>query len=149
MNKKVNSDFKQMIKDKPGGENLSLCYSCGSCTATCPVSEQLETFNPRLIIKKCLLGFEEEILSVEDIWQCVQCRRCVSACPQKVRFADIVKVLRELAVEKGNFSEDLEKNLNSFDKSILRFRLESLAGVLAGKKEFSELELKAGDDQDA
>ncbi len=155
MNNKLNKDFKQTIKNRPGGENLSLCYSCGSCTATCPVSEQRESFNPRLMIKKCLLGFSDEILEGKEIWQCIQCRRCVSACPQNVRFADIVKVLRELAVEKGNFSDELAQKLDSFDKKLLRYRLNSVDEVLEGNKEFAEidltsdLELEAGDEENA
>ncbi len=142
----MNKDFKQTIKNRPGGENLSLCYSCGSCTATCPVSEQVEDFNPRLIIKKSLLGFSEEVLSGEEIWQCIQCRRCVSACPQNVRFADIVRVLRELAVEEGHFAEDLEERLDDYDKEVLRYRLEILEEVLAGDKDFEDFSLKAGGD---
>ncbi len=142
----MNKEFKQTIKGRPGGENLSLCYSCGSCTATCPVSEQVESFNPRLIIKKSLLGFQEEVLSGEEIWQCIQCRRCVSACPQNVRFADIVRVLRELAVEEEYYQEDLEARLDDFDKKVLRFRLDSLEEVLTGDKDFSDIELKAGGD---
>ena len=142
----MDTKFKQTIKNRPGGENLSLCYSCGSCTATCPVSEQKENFNPRLIIKKSLLGFKKEVLSGKEIWQCVQCRRCVSACPQNVRFADIIKVLRELAVEEDYYEEDLADKLDSFDKDILRYRLETLEKVLAGEKKFSEMNLKAGGD---
>ncbi len=142
----MNKKFKQTIKDRPGGENLSLCYSCGSCTGTCPVSEQVETFNPRLIIKKCLLGFSEEVLSGKEIWQCIQCQRCVAACPQNVRFADIIRVLRELAVEQDYFEEDLEEKLDSFDKDVLRFRLDKLEKVLSGEKKFSDISLKAGGD---
>lgn len=126
----MNSEFKRTVKSRPGGENLSLCFSCGSCTGTCPVSEQRESFNPRLIIKKALLGFEEEILKGEEIWHCIQCRRCVSACPQNVRFADIVRVLRRLAVEEGHYDEELEDELDEFDRDILRYRINSVEKAL-------------------
>ncbi|MGM0414251.1 MAG: 4Fe-4S dicluster domain-containing protein [Bacillota bacterium] len=131
--KELDHKFKDEIKSKPGGENLSLCFSCGSCTATCPVSEEEEDFNPRLIIKKALLGFKEELLSELTIWQCIQCRRCVSACPQNVRFADIIRVLREMAVEAGYYSEELEAELDKFDRSLVSYRLKSLEKVESGK----------------
>ncbi len=131
--KELDLKFKEEIKSKPGGENLSLCFSCGSCTATCPVSEEEESFNPRLMIKKSLLGYKEELLSELTIWQCIQCRRCVSACPQNVRFADIIRVLRELSVSAGYYSEDLEEELEKFDQNLVKYRLKSLERVQSGK----------------
>ncbi len=131
--KELDIKFKEEIKSKPGGENLSLCFSCGSCTATCPVSEEEESFNPRLMIKKSLLGYKEELLSELTIWQCIQCRRCVSACPQNVRFADIIRVLRELSVSAGYYSEDLEEELEKFDQNLVKYRLKSLERVQSGK----------------
>ncbi|MFW5855698.1 MAG: 4Fe-4S dicluster domain-containing protein [Bacillota bacterium] len=145
-NKELKLDFKKEIMSRPGGENLSLCYSCGSCTATCPVSEEREDFNPRLIIKKSLLGFKEEVLSGIEIWQCIQCRRCVSACPQNVRFADIVRVLREMAVEEDYYSGELNKDLDDFDQKVLRYRLDSVEKVLSGNSDWeSELPDNGGE----
>lgn len=138
----MNSEFKRTIKSRPGGENLSLCFSCGSCTGTCPVSEQRESFNPRLMIKKALLGFKEELLSGEEIWQCIQCRRCVSACPQNVRFADIVRVLRKLSVEEGYYEEDLEAELDELDRNVLRYRLNSVEKALEGSGDLSDYTLE-------
>ncbi|MGM0420118.1 MAG: 4Fe-4S dicluster domain-containing protein [Bacillota bacterium] len=134
----LNLKFKEEVKSRPGGENLSLCYSCGSCTATCPVSEEVEEFNPRLMIKKALLGYEEELLSGEELWQCIQCRRCVSACPQNVRFADIIRVLREMAVEGDYYPAELEAELDRFDRQVLKYRLESLGKVLAGESSWAD-----------
>lgn len=138
----MNSEFKRTIKSRPGGENLSLCFSCGSCTGTCPVSEQRESFNPRLMIKKALLGFEEELLAGDEIWQCIQCRRCVSACPQNVRFADIVRVLRQLAVEEGYQEEELESELDEFDRNVLRYRINSVDEVLEDKGDLRDYTLE-------
>lgn len=121
---------------------MSLCFSCGSCTGTCPVSEQMESFNPRLIIKKALLGFKDEILSGDEIWQCIQCRRCVSACPQNVRFADIVRVLRDMAVEEGYYPEGLAEKLDEFDRNVLKYRLNSVEEALEGDEDLSKYALE-------
>ncbi|SDL19916.1 4Fe-4S dicluster domain-containing protein [Halarsenatibacter silvermanii] len=138
----MNSEFKRTVQDRPGGENLSLCFSCGSCTGTCPVAEQRESFNPRLMIKKALLGFEEELLDGEEIWQCIQCRRCVSACPQNVRFADIVRVLRRMAVEEDYCDAGLEQELDELDKNVLRYRLNSVEEALESDRAPTEYTLE-------
>ena len=35
----LDSKFKYEVSEQPGGENLTLCFSCGICTAGCPVTE--------------------------------------------------------------------------------------------------------------
>jgi heterodisulfide reductase subunit C len=52
-----------------------------------------------------LYGMREEVLSGEAIWKCAHCLTCLERCPQDVKFAEIIKALRVLAVkeaEKGN-----------------------------------------------
>ena len=41
---------------------LSKCHQCGVCTATCPVREIEERFNPRRIMKLAKLGLKELVL---------------------------------------------------------------------------------------
>ncbi len=122
----MDKNFKNEVSKRPGGENLTLCYSCGSCTATCPVSKVDDTFNPRLIIKKTLLGYREEVLNNDDLWKCIQCRRCVSHCPQNVKFADIMRVLRDMSIEEGYYDENVLSDINEYDENLLKYRLEKV-----------------------
>ncbi|MFW5985927.1 MAG: 4Fe-4S dicluster domain-containing protein [Halanaerobiales bacterium] len=144
----MNSNFKNEVSKRPGGENLNLCYSCGSCTATCPVSEVDTSFNPRLIIKKTQLGFKEEVLNNDDLWKCVQCRRCVAHCPQNVKFADIIRVLRNMAIEEGYYPETMIDNLDHLDQTLLKYRLAAVLEHLQDKKDIEEVikEVEAGGD---
>ncbi len=135
----MDKNFKNEVMARPGGENLSLCYSCGSCTATCPVAELDDTFNPRVMIKKTLLGFKEEVLNNDDLWKCIQCRRCVSHCPQNVRFADIIRVLRDLSVEEGYYSEELLDEVSNFDKDLLNVRIQTVSDHINEGKDFDEV----------
>jgi len=135
----MDKNFKNEVMARPGGENLSLCYSCGSCTATCPVAELDDTFNPRVMIKKTLLGFKEEVLDNDDLWKCIQCRRCVSHCPQNVRFADIIRVLRDLSVEEGYYSEELLDEVSNFDKDLLNVRIQTVSDHINEGKDFDEV----------
>jgi heterodisulfide reductase subunit C len=110
--------FKEDIKKIPGGERLLNCYLCGTCTAGCPVSEIDESFNPRKIMRKILLGMKDDVLASEDIWLCQQCHTCVAHCPQDVRFADIIDVLREMAVKEGYVDADIAEKIQKTDSEI-------------------------------
>ncbi len=131
----MDKNFKNEVSNRPGGENITLCYSCGSCTATCPVSEVDDTFNPRLIIKKTLLGCKEEVLDNDDLWKCIQCRRCVSHCPQNVKFADIMRVLRDMSIEEGYYDQDVLTDIEANDKELLKYRLNNVDQYLNEDKE--------------
>ncbi len=97
----MDGDFKYEVASRPGAAFFKRCFSCGTCTASCPVSEIDETFNPRLIIRQALLGMKKDLLSSELLWFCAQCYTCSARCPQDVRFTDVMAVLRDLAVEQG------------------------------------------------
>jgi len=104
--------FKYKIANAPGGESLMNCFACGKCSAVCPISEVNEEFKPRKIIHMILLGMREEVLSNEFIWLCATCDACSFRCPQKVRMADIMSVVRKIAEDEGyvpyNFNKQME-----------------------------------------
>jgi len=92
----LDSRFKYDVAAHPGGENIKLCFACGTCTAGCPVAEIDKEFNPRKIIRQVLLGMREEVLSSPVIWRCVQCYSCTAKCPQNVKFREINRYKRRL-----------------------------------------------------
>lgn len=97
----LDPQFKYDVARHPGGENITLCYACGTCTACCPVAAVDEEFNPRKIIRQVLLGQRKQVLSDPVIWRCIQCYACTSQCPQHVKFRDVLRALREMAVAEG------------------------------------------------
>ena len=101
MGSKLDKDFKYEIASRPGAAFFKRCFSCGTCTASCPVSDIDENFNPRLFIRQALLGMREHLLSSKELLYCTQCYTCYARCPQDVRFTDVMAVLREMAVEGG------------------------------------------------
>jgi heterodisulfide reductase subunit C len=48
-----------------------------------------------------LLGMRKEVLSSPVIWLCLQCYACTAKCPQNVRFREVIRALREMAVKEG------------------------------------------------
>ena len=123
--------FKNDVRNTAGGANLLNCFLCGSCTACCPVNEIDNDYNPRKIMRLVLLDMEDEVLKPGEIWKCNQCHNCVAHCPQDVRFADIVRVLREMAIEKGYRDKTLSEKIYLLDDKLKRQRLEKIKEVLA------------------
>jgi heterodisulfide reductase subunit C len=93
--------FKLLIASEPGGENIKRCFSCGTCTASCPVREVTDRYNPRRIIRMALLGMKKEVLSSQFIWLCSSCYTCFERCPQDVRIPELMNALKNIAVKEG------------------------------------------------
>jgi len=123
-------NFKNIVLTHPGGDHVLDCFLCGTCTAGCPVSEIDENFNPRKIMRQILYGMKEEILSDGEIWKCYQCHTCVAHCPQDVRFADIIRVLREIAVSEGFYNEDFTDKVKEIDVRARKERLDQIKSLL-------------------
>ena len=119
---KLDANFKFEVSAAPGGENIKLCFACGTCTATCPVAAVDEEFNPRKIIRMVLLGMRKEVLSSPVIWRCVQCYACTAKCPQNVKFRDVMKVLRDMAVKEGFADPSVLAEMQRLDETVMKLR---------------------------
>ena len=86
---RVVADYNERLEEEiaalPGGEHISRCWQCGSCTNSCTVNALDADFNPRYWIYLIRMGMESELLRDKDlIWQCVSCNKCTYACPRDV-----------------------------------------------------------------
>ena len=93
--------FKYQISKIPGGEKIMLCFQCGTCTSDCPVARFSGAYRPRQIIRMTQLGLKKRVLESESLWLCASCFTCTDRCPQDVKVADIIRVLKNLAVKEG------------------------------------------------
>ena len=118
----LDPEFKHDVARHPGGENITLCYSCGTCTASCPVSRIDDEYNPRKIIRQVLLGMRDEVLSSPVIWRCVLCYACYATCPQNVKFRDVMQALREMAVKEGKVRPTLPEEVAELDECMQTVR---------------------------
>jgi heterodisulfide reductase subunit C len=91
-----------------GGETLTLCYQCGTCTASCP-SGRLTAFRTRQLIRRCQLGLRDEVLPAEELWLCTTCYQCVERCPRSVEITDLIFIMRNIAVKAGFMSDEHKK----------------------------------------
>jgi heterodisulfide reductase subunit C2 len=91
----------EQVAAMPGGEHIRRCLACGTCTATCPVREVTERYNPRRIIHMVLLGLRQDVLSSDFIWLCSTCYACYERCPQDVRITELMHAIKNVAVLAG------------------------------------------------
>ena len=98
---KLYPKFKYEVAREAGGEKIKLCFACGICTASCPIREVDQRYNPRKIIRMILLGMKERVLKNDFIWFCSTCYACTERCPQGVRFTEVINAIKNLAVKEG------------------------------------------------
>jgi heterodisulfide reductase subunit C len=136
----LDTKFKYDVANEPGGENIKLCFACGLCTASCPVADIDEKFNPRRIIRMVLLGMRKEVLSSDTIWFCIQCYNCQGHCPQNVDFADIMKALRSLAVREGYVAPSFVEKIKEIDVFSQKLRHEMVSAIIGSRSQGAEVE---------
>ncbi|MFO8163770.1 MAG: 4Fe-4S dicluster domain-containing protein [Thermodesulfobacteriota bacterium] len=78
------------------------CYTCGTCTAGCPVHRANTDYDPLRIIRMIILGLREELLKGDMIWLCSDCYTCQENCPMGVKITDIINHLKNLATREKN-----------------------------------------------
>jgi Fe-S oxidoreductase len=72
---------------------LKRCYQCGQCSGVCQLSK-VQKYPPSKIIQLILEGFEQKVLESGILWECLTCNQCLKDCPEKINFADIVRMAR-------------------------------------------------------
>jgi len=140
--KDLDPRFKYDVAAHPGGENIKLCFACGTCTASCPVAGVDDEFNPRKIIRQVLLGMRKEVLSSPVIWRCVQCYSCSAKCPQNVKFRDVMKALREMAAKEGYVKAELLQEIEQLDEFSQKLRRDLVNVLLTDPEKFKNLKKK-------
>jgi len=141
--KAYDPNFKYDVAAQPGGEQIKVCYSCGTCTAGCPVTEVDPRYSPRRIIRQVLLGQREAVLSNELLWYCETCYACSVYCPQNVKFGDVMRAIREMAVAEGYWTPEFLQRIRNVDKLAHTIRLDLVRAALENKAQTPSASLEA------
>lgn len=137
--RELDHKFKYEVSEEPGGENIKVCFSCGVCTASCPVAEVKEEFNPRKIIHMILLGMKDKVLSSDLIWFCETCYTCSFYCPQDVKFANVMSALRNIAVREGYVDSSFLDAIKKIDSYVHGIRVKMVENILGKKNKKIEI----------
>jgi heterodisulfide reductase subunit C2 len=123
--------FKDELAREPGCQHLQRCFSCGVCTATCPVSAIEPDFSPSRMLRQIMYGMRTELLTSPALWYCLGCAQCSFQCPQDVRFLDIIQGLRHLAVQTGLVTHDLADRCRQGEDLLHQVRRRLLAKIIS------------------
>lgn len=99
---KVNPYFIDELKQKYGGFDITACYNCGTCTATCPLSKEGIEF-PRKIIRYAILGVKDRVVFAPELWLCYYCGECTKTCPRGADPAGFMAAARRNAIAELSF----------------------------------------------
>jgi len=99
--------FRDQLGSSLQGKSFAYCFSCTSCTTSCPVvlnyDHPLKELDmvPHQIVRAAVLGIRELALRSRMLWNCLGCYQCQQACPQGVEVADILYELKNMAIEQA------------------------------------------------
>lgn len=77
------------------------CLECGKCTARCPIARVDKTFSPVQNIALMLRGYGQHISRDGNIWACMLCEACSTACPADVDYPHLMLAWRYEALVYG------------------------------------------------
>lgn len=95
-------------------ETLARCAACGACNDDCPVCLAYEEFDPNDLVRRVLDGGLEDVLDEGKFWNCLDCMTCFELCPQRFGMQTLFSRLKEMAAERGQVPETLQKVREAF-----------------------------------
>ena len=87
------------------GAKVSNCMKCGKCSASCPVSGDMDFFPHEFVAK--LHGKDVlPLLESDAIWHCLSCFACVERCPRDVKPANVLDAVKQFVMREKKYVPD-------------------------------------------
>lgn len=103
----MDEGFKSRLAASLPGPTSNYCFSCTTCTSSCPVVRNYENpleeldMLPHQIIRAANFGLADTIFDSNMLWSCLGCYECQDNCPQGVRVADVFYEIKNLAMKNA------------------------------------------------
>ncbi len=111
---------------KLGAFDLDACYSCGHCSALCPLCEGDISF-PRRMIRYSMLGLEDRILASPEPWMCYYCGECSETCPRQADPGSLMMATRRFVTRRFVLGRIADLFYSVFASAITWVALSALA----------------------
>ena len=95
----LDPEFKMEVI-KAGGQGISACYQCGTCSAGCPSVKDMD-YTPRQIIRMVNFGLRDKVLRAKTPFVCASCYQCQVRCPREVKITEVMAAIKSLAIKYG------------------------------------------------
>lgn len=82
------------------GQNVYRCMQCGTCSAVCPMSDNME-ITPRQAMLLLQHGLTEQVLESQTPWLCASCHSCQVRCPRGIEVTRVVEALRQIVLREN------------------------------------------------
>jgi heterodisulfide reductase subunit C2 len=82
------------------GQNVYRCMQCGTCTAVCPMSLDMD-ITPRHAVLMLQHEMADEVLASRTAVLCASCHSCQVRCPRAIELPRIMEALRQVVL-RGN-----------------------------------------------
>ena len=94
-------DFSRLKRvNQASGGSLSLCYQCGTCTASCLIAPSIKV---RRVIRYAQLGSQPP--EPGEVWKCLSCKYCDTRCPRGVEISRVMRSLKKELYESKQAPE--------------------------------------------
>lgn len=100
-------DLAEKVKNI-SGEDVSSCYQCGLCSASCPVRFAMD-LSPTQVIRLVQIGKVKRIFELNTFWICSTCFTCQARCPRNINITKVMEALRQIKLRR-------EQDVISIDK---------------------------------
>ena len=96
----ITEGFLAEVSSLPGGERITQCIQCGSCSGSCPTAAWMD-HSPRQLFALIRCGMRDEVLSSNTPWTCASCYTCYVRCPKEIKITDVMYALKRIAIKEG------------------------------------------------
>lgn len=123
---RVSSQYRKIIATSPP----QACFTCGECSSACPISCGRSFFDPRTLFRMVNLGMLDELIRSPSIWLCIECGRCTESCSQRVDGRELIKQIKELAIQDGVLDLEFKLRLEKANRFSFRKYLKKIETLL-------------------
>jgi quinone-modifying oxidoreductase subunit QmoC len=89
---RLNPNLVEELK-RYGADDVTKCYHCGNCTATCPLSKEPFIF-PRKSMRYLQMGLGDKLKGNLEPWLCYYCGECSEQCPREAEPGETMMSMR-------------------------------------------------------
>ena len=127
--KTIQGRLARKVKEM-SGQDPNVCFQCGLCAGSCPMTGEMEIFTRR-VMHMLQLGLADEVITQRMAHLCASCHTCEVRCPRGIEIPKVVEALRQLTLRAGeNFLAP---------EGIPKERLKEMpqAAIVAGLRKFT------------